>query len=88
MARKAGFSHAFATLLSLLVGKVLASYLKPWFPKLIKPLEAAAARTESWFESRLGVELSSDIFLPTCIGLFLAFIWGVLYHYVRHGHES
>ena len=84
MAKKSGYSHAIAALLSLLLGRLLVSYLQPYFPVVFEPLERASLAVEAKIESLLGVELTSDIFVPIVVAVAIAFLWGVVYHSVRH----
>lgn len=84
MARKSGYSHALAALLSLLVGKLLVSYLHPYFPMVFDPLERKAQQLLEKLSTALGVEWNSDFFVPLLVAILIAFIWGLLYHRVRH----
>ena len=84
MARKSGFSHALAALISLVLGRILVTYLKPYFPLVIDPLEKWGASVEEWLEGRLGVEFHPGLLIPVIVATLLAFAWGVLYHFIRH----
>ena len=88
MATKSGYSHALAALLSLLIGRLLVSYLQPYFPVIFEPLEKVTVKFEGWIENLLGVELTSEIFVPVIVAVAIAFLWGLIYHYVRHGGPS
>ena len=85
MARKSGLSHGLAAFLSMMVGSLMISYFKSFFPSLIDFLEQTAARAGSWLEGQIGIAPNPDIFVPAFVGFILAFLWGMLYHRIRHG---
>jgi len=88
MARKSGLSHGLAVLLSLLFAELLVAYLTPHFPGLFSWLEKVATGLGGWVTQAIGVEVSAKIFIPACVAFFLAVMWGILYHLLRHGRKS
>ncbi len=85
MASKSGASHAVAALVLLVIGRVLLVYLEPSFPKLIDRLELLGRQFQAWLEGRLGGQLSDRFWVPLFVSACLAFAWGGLYHWIRHG---
>jgi len=56
-------------------------------PGLFGPLERGASRLAVWIHARAGVVLPPRIFIPVCVACFIAFLWGILYHYMRLGRR-
>lgn len=83
MAMRSGVSHVTAALLSLVSGRVLVEYLRPWFPMVLEPLERAAATAEVLVRSHFGLQFAPGTFVPAASGLALAFVWGLFYHATR-----
>ena len=85
MAHKPGLSHGMAALLSLMVAQLLVAYLEPWFPNVLGKLEGLASTFAGWLGYKLNAEIEAAIFIPALVAFFLAFLWGLLYHHIRHG---
>ena len=88
MAHKSGLSHGMAAVLSLIVAQLLVAYLKPWFPNILGKLEALASTFADWLGYKLDVKIEAAIFIPALVAFFLAFLWGLLYHHIRHGERK
>lgn len=88
MAMRSGVSHVTAALLSLVSGRVLVEYLRPWFPTVLEPLERGAAAAEVFARSQFGLQFAPGTFVPVATGLALAFVWGLFYHATRSGDRA
>lgn len=88
MAKKSGFSHAFAALTGLVAGELLLFYLRPSFPAVTASLEGRAERFSLWLADTYKVQVAPQIFVPALVAFVLAFLWGITYHLIRHGRRG
>ena len=84
MARKSALSHTAAAFGAMIAGKLCVEYVKKYFPDLFKTLDSAAASLIDMAQSVLPFAVDTQLAAAVLVGLTLAFVWGWLYHYVRH----
>ena len=80
MPAKSGFSHAFAALISIVIGSVISSYIEMY----AKPVGRITEEVGTVLTSNIGLSLSEDVSGVLVIVAILSFIWGVAYHLARH----
>jgi hypothetical protein len=85
MAKKAGVSHAFSALISIVLASLVVGYYKPYYPRVYSFLEDLARKVSELLESSFSLDIAPEAFVPAFIACFFAFIWGVIYHFLRHG---
>ncbi|WP_251342112.1 hypothetical protein [Haloplanus halophilus] len=81
MPAKTGASHALSAFVSLIVGTMLSKYIWTYTP----PLAEAGAVAGRHLSAVVGTPLSRDVTGGLVVVLLLSFVWGVLYHFARHG---
>jgi len=59
----------------------------PHFPDIFGSLEKAAAGLGNWVEQASEIAVNSSVFIPACVAFFLARLWGIAYHLLRHGRK-
>jgi hypothetical protein len=84
MATCSGASHTLAALLSLISGGLLLEWLRPEFPRLFHLMTGAASEVSRWVENAFSLQLPPRTFVLAFVTATLSFVWGVLYHIVRH----
>lgn len=85
MAHKTGISHGFSVLIGLLAADLLLHYCRPAFPSVLLPIEGGIRSVCEWISRSSGVPLQHELLVPALVAAMLAFLWGMLYHHVRHG---
>lgn len=87
MALRSGSSHAAAALASLVSTEMLLRYFAPVFPLAIRLIEQFAAHVAGQLRVYPGVALRPDALVRIMVAATLAFAWGAIYHWSRHGEE-
>lgn len=83
MPAKTGASHGFAAFATLLIGTMFSKFV--W--DLLPPLGELALLTVRVVNMTVGIDLpASERFAGTIVIMVgLSFIWGIVYHFGRHG---
>lgn len=87
MALKSGSSHALAALASLVTTQLLLQYCGPAFPALIGYLQSIATLLAVQLLQYPGVAIASPLIVRVLMTGALAFGWGAVYHWSRHGDD-
>lgn len=87
MALQSGSSHAAAALASLVSTEMLMRYFAPAFPLAIGAIERVAARLALHLREYPGAVLQPEALVRIMVAAVLAFSWGAIYHWSRHGDE-
>jgi len=81
---KSGTSHAFASIVTMVVGAAITEYLKKYFPSIFKVLEDVARYISTFLFNIAHINIPPVYFTPFFVIFILAFIWGILYHLFRY----
>lgn len=84
MPAKSGASHAAAAFLSIIIGVIISNYLAAHGGVL----NAISVRVGRIITGLIGIEFPSELVGLIIISTFLAFLWGIAYHYARNGGGS
>lgn len=82
MPAKSGGSHAFSSVVSVVLSSVLAGYIDT-------QSGTVAALTEgvgSFLTERVGAPVPEEVAGMLVVIAAISFVWGVAYHYARHGN--
>ena len=87
MALKSGSSHALSTLIMTISGAILIQYLKEarFFDGLFTVIRFISDYLQFWITILFSVFIPVEFIDFITIAVLLSFLWGVSYHYVRHG---
>jgi len=80
MPAKSGASHAFAALVSIVLGSVISSYVEVH----AEPVSRVTTGIGGLIVNRAGVPLSKEMSGVIVVVAVLSFVWGVAYHLARH----
>ena len=88
MALKSGSSHAMATLIMTISGAILIQYLKEvlFFESLFWLIRSVSDYIQFWISMLLNVIIPVEYLDFITLAGLLSFLWGVSYHYIRHGN--
>lgn len=81
MPAKSGISHAAAAFLSIIIGVFISNYLAAHDAVL----NTISARIGQITTNLIGTALPSELTGLLIISTLLSFLWGITYHYARHG---
>lgn len=84
MPAKSGASHALAAFLSIIIGAFISNFLSAH----VRVLTAASERVGGAITGLTGAVVPEETAGLLVISTFLAFLWGVAYHYARQRTES
>ncbi len=87
MAIKSGSSHALSTLIMTISGAILIQYLKEvrFFESLFWLIRFVSDYIQFWISMMFSVIIPLEYLDFITIAGLLSFLWGVSYHYLRHG---
>jgi hypothetical protein len=80
MPAKTGASHALSSFVSLVVATMLSKYVTAYTPSLAEAGAVAGRHVGALFGTPLSRETTGGL----VVLLALSFVWGVVYHFVRH----
>jgi hypothetical protein len=81
MPAKTGASHAVASFVTIIIGAFLSNYLSTHS----SVLWGLTRRAGDAVTSLLGIRLPEVMIGIVVIATVLSFLWGIAYHYSRHG---
>lgn len=84
MPAKTGASHAFAAFLSIIIGSIISNFLSAHTGVLNSVSKGAG----ELLTGLTGISMSEEVTGLLAVSSLLAFLWGVAYHYARHGSEN
>jgi hypothetical protein len=84
MPAKSGLSHALASFVTIIAGAVISGYLSV-HASVLWDLTRTAGKMVTWV---LGINLPTAVTGMLVIATVLSFVWGVAYHYSRHGSSD
>lgn len=84
MAGKSAASHTGAAFAAMVAGKLFVEYIKKYFPVIFDQIDKNISIISTTIEKFIPVTFNIQMLVALLVGLLLAFIWGWLYHYVRH----
>jgi hypothetical protein len=83
-----GFSHAMASIVTMVVGAAITEYLKKYFPSIFRFLERVGRWISYFIFNKTNINIPPFYFVPFFVIFTLAFFWGMLYHFIRHGRKK
>ena len=83
MPAKSGASHALAAFTTVVLGAVISNVLNAHS----REIRDVSAGIGSLITSATGVDVPSSLAGLAVVATLLSFLWGVAYHYARHGGE-
>ena len=89
MAMRSGFSHAFATLILTVLSALLVGYFNHVgiSSRIFNYLNSVSLKVSLWLENALSIHVSHELIVPLMVATVMAFIWGILFHFVRYGRQ-
>ena len=82
-----GASHALASIITMVIGAAITEYLRRYFPSFFRILESMARFVSKFIYNKTNINIPPIYFTPVFVIFTLAFIWGMLYHLIRHGRN-
>jgi hypothetical protein len=84
MPAKSGASHAFAAFLSIILGALISNFISA-HTELLTDLSSAIGQVVVGIT---GASIPEEVSGLLLVSTFLAFLWGLAYHYARHGDNE
>jgi len=84
MPAKSGASHALAAFLSIILGALISNFISA-HTELLTDLSSV---TGQLIVGITGTSLPEEVSGLLLVSTFLAFLWGLAYHYARHGTDE
>ncbi|RLB03904.1 MAG: hypothetical protein DRG59_11050 [Deltaproteobacteria bacterium] len=83
MPHKSGFSHGLAAFLSVIAAAFIVDFFRPIFPFIHRALINIGISLAYLVNHILRTNLDPGLFTVAFVAFFLAFVWGLLYHFAR-----
>lgn len=83
MPHRSGLSHGLAAFLMTILAALLIDYIKPVFPLIHRVLTDLGVLLAHEINGILGTNINPKLFTVAFVTFFLAFLWGVFYHFAR-----
>ena len=84
MPAKSGGSHAFSSVASVVLSSVLAGYIDTQSGTVAGITEGVGL----FVTETLGIPMPEEVAGMVLLIAVISFVWGVVYHYARHGDGS